>query len=380
LLLDGCFSNVYSLSPEDENTKYIFGISAKDRQIICLKSQVALFFGKMMDLDPNQRGGSKLAESADFLNQRLKGRDILSIKQFDKESLDYIFDWSLEMSRIVDSPYKADLLSRKILANVFYEPSTRTSSSFTAAMERLGGSVIPITSGVQYSSVAKGEDLEDTMRTLEQYSDVIVLRHPDTGSAAIAAKAVSIPLINAGDGVGEHPTQALLDYVTVRKEQGRVDGLTVTMLGDMKHGRTVHSLARLLSLYDVKLNYVSPEILRMPPEIMEELRAKGVQQSEHEDLSEVLQDTDVLYVTRVQKERFDDTALYESLKMRYVVTPDILRKGKESLTIMHPLPRVGEISKDVDAFTENAAYFRQMKNGLFVRMTLLAAVLGKLPT
>ncbi|OGM23495.1 aspartate carbamoyltransferase [Candidatus Woesebacteria bacterium RIFCSPHIGHO2_01_FULL_39_17] len=313
------------------------------------------------------------------MNGNLKGKDILSVHQFDTVTLDYIYSWSQEMAAIVNRGYRADWLSRKILVNLFYEPSTRTSSSFTSAMERLAGSVIPINE-VKYSSVEKGEDLEDTVRTLECYADVIVLRHPEIGSAAIAAEAVSVPLINAGDGVGEHPTQALLDYVTVRKEQGRVDDLTVTMLGDMKHGRTVHSLARLLSLYEVKLNYVSPEILRMPPEIIEELSAKGAEQSEYEDLAEVLPETDVLYVTRVQKERFDDPTVYESVKGLYVVTPETLQAGKESLTIMHPLPRVGEILKSVDSYTHNAAYFRQMDNGLHVRMVLLAGVLGKLPT
>ena len=319
-----------------------------------------------------------LNHSAEQLNGSLKGKDILSVWQFDTATLDQIFSWSVEMAEIAKKGYKADFLSRKILANLFYEPSTRTSSSFTAAMERLGGSVIPINE-VKYSSVTKGEDLVDTVRTLEQYADVIVLRHPEMGSAAIAAEAVLIPVINAGDGVGEHPTQALLDYVTIRKEQGMVDGLTVTMLGDMKHGRTVHSLARLLSHYQVRLNYVSPEILRMPSTIIQELEAKGVQQSEHESLSEVLSDTDVLYVTRVQKERFEDPAVYESVKGLYVVTPETLCAGKESLTIMHPLPRVGEISKSVDSYTRNAAYFRQMENGLHVRMTLLAGVLGRLP-
>jgi len=331
-----------------------------------------------VDSSASQHGKDTLNRSAEHLNGNLKGKDILSVAQFDRPTLDHVYNWSLEMANIVEGDKPADFLSRKILANLFYEPSTRTSSSFTAAMQRLGGNVIPI-NGVHFSSVAKGENLEDTVRTLEQYADVIVLRHPETGSAAIAAEAASKPLINAGDGVGEHPTQALLDYVTVRKEQGRLDGLTVTMLGDMKNGRTVHSLARLLSLYDVKLNYVSPEILRMPPKIMEELATKGLQQSEHEDLAEVLGDTDVLYVTRVQKERFDDPAAYESVAGLYVITPETLQAGKESLTLMHPLPRLGEISKDVDAFTKNAAYFRQMKNGLYVRMTLLAGVLGKLP-
>src|SRR3970282_589636 len=194
------------------------------------------------------------------------------------------------------------------------EPSTRTSSSFTAAMERLGGSVIPINE-VKYSSVTKGESLTDTIRTLECYADVIVLRHPETGSAAIAAKAARKPVINAGDGIGEHPTQALLDTFTIFEElvSGKIDGKTVTMLGDLKYGRTVHSLARLLSLYKVKLNYVSPEILRMPKEVQDEVAAKDIPQQEFTTLDQVLPQTDVLYVTRVQKERFEDANAYEKV-------------------------------------------------------------------
>ena len=206
------------------------------------------------------------------------GKDILSVKQFGREDLEYIFAVSHEMHDMVDHIGTFDLLKGKILANLFYEPSTRTSSSFTAAMERLGGSVIPI-NDVKYSSVAKGENLADTVRTLECYADVIVIRHPEVGSAAIAAKAARKPVINAGDGIGEHPTQALLDAFTIREELGRLDGLTVTLLGDLKHGRTVHSLARLLSLYKVKLNYVAPDILRMPAELIDELNAKKIEQS-----------------------------------------------------------------------------------------------------
>jgi len=319
-----------------------------------------------------------LNHSAEQLNGSLKEKDILSVRQFDTATLDHVFSWSVEMTAIPREGYKADFLSGKTLANLFYEPSTRTSSSFDVAMQNLGGRVVSI-NGVEYSSVVKGEDLEDTVRTLEQYAQVIVLRHPERGSAAVAAEAASIPIINAGDGVGEHPTQALLDYVTVRKEQGGVDGLTVTMLGDLKNGRTVHSLARLLSLYDVRLNYVSPEILRMPAEIVNELSTKGVPQSEHENLAEVLPETDVLYVTRVQKERFENRAVYEKVKGLYMITPETLRAGKETLTIMHPFPRTGEIAKSVDS-DPRAAYFRQMRNGLYVRMVLLAGVLGSLPT
>src|SRR5574340_258724 len=202
------------------------------------------------------------------------GKDIVSVKQFSKEDLAYVFGVAHEMRGMVERVGTFDLLKGKILANLFYEPSTRTSSSFTASMERLGGSVIPINE-VKYSSVSKGETLADTVRTLECYADVIVLRHPETGSAAIAAKAARKPIINAGDGTGEHPTQALLDTFTIREELGRLDKLNVTMLGDLKYGRTVHSLSRLLSKFDgIRLDYVSPEILRMPKEVMDEVAAR----------------------------------------------------------------------------------------------------------
>jgi aspartate carbamoyltransferase catalytic subunit len=305
------------------------------------------------------------------------GKDIISVKQFGREDMEYIFGVAHEMRGMVERVGTFDLLKGKILANLFYEPSTRTSSSFTAAMERLGGSVIPINE-VRYSSVSKGESLPDTIRTLECYADVIVLRHPETGSAAIAAKAARKPVINAGDGVGEHPTQALLDTFTIFEELsgGAVDGMTVTMLGDLKYGRTVHSLARLLSLFKVRINYVSPEILRMPGEVMDEVDKKGIPQAEFNALTEVLPETDVLYVTRVQKERFEDPAEYEKVKGAYVIDPEIMEAAKQEMIVMHPLPRVGEISVDFDN-DPRAAYFRQMEYGLYVRMALLAMVLGK---
>jgi aspartate carbamoyltransferase catalytic subunit len=303
------------------------------------------------------------------------GKDILSVNQFSRKDLEFIFGVAHEMRIMVERIGTFDLLKGKILANLFYEPSTRTSSSFTSAMERLGGSVIPINE-VHYSSVAKGESLPDTVRTLECYADVIVLRHPEIGSAALAAQYARKPIINAGDGVGEHPTQALLDLFTIVEELGQVDGLTVTMLGDLKYGRTVHSLARLLSQFAVRINYVSPDILRMPEEIINELAEKGVPQQESALLEPVLAETDVLYVTRVQKERFADLGTYESVKGAYVITPATLAAAKERMIVMHPLPRVGEISMEVDD-DPRAAYFRQMGYGLFVRMALLAMVLGK---
>lgn len=305
------------------------------------------------------------------------GKDIISVKQFARDDLEYIFGVAHEMRGMVERVGTFDLLKGKILANLFYEPSTRTSSSFTAAIERLGGSIIPINE-VRYSSVTKGESLADTVRTLECYADVIVLRHPETGSAAIAAKAARKPVINAGDGIGEHPTQALLDTFTIFEElgAGQIDGMTVTMLGDLKYGRTVHSLARLLSLYKVKINYVSPDILRMPKEVMEEVAAKGIPQAEFDSLDDVLPETDVLYVTRVQKERFEDPADYEHVKGAYVIDPQVMKSAKQDMIVMHPLPRVGEISVDFDD-DPRAAYFRQMEYGLYVRMALLAMVLGK---
>ena len=303
------------------------------------------------------------------------GRDILSVKQFDRRDLEMIFGVAHEMEEMVRRVGSFDLLKGKILANLFYEPSTRTSSSFTSAMERLGGSVIPINE-VRYSSVSKGESLPDTVRTLEAYADVIVLRHPETGSAALAAKYARKPIINAGDGIGEHPTQALLDLFTIREELGDVEGLTVTMLGDLKYGRTVHSLARLLTLYNVRLNYVSPEILRMPEEVMAEVGAKGISQAEYRELAPVLADTDVLYVTRVQKERFASEDEYEQVKGAYVIDRQTMLGAREKMILMHPLPRITEIAMEVDD-DPRAAYFRQMEYGLYIRMALLAMVLGK---
>ncbi len=305
------------------------------------------------------------------------GKDILSVKQFNRADLEYIFGVAHEMRGMVERVGTFDLLKGKILANLFYEPSTRTSSSFTAAMERLGGSVIPINE-VKYSSVSKGESLPDTIRTLECYADVIVLRHSEVGSAAIAADAARKPVLNAGDGVGEHPTQALLDLFTIFEElgAGKVDGLTVTLLGDLKYGRTVHSLARLLTLFDVELNYVSPDILSMPKDVMDEVTSKGISQTEYNSLEKALPKTDVLYVTRVQKERFENSTDYDKVKGAFVIDPQIMKAAKDEMIVMHPLPRVGEIGTDFDN-DPRAAYFRQMEYGLYVRMALLAMVLGK---
>jgi carbamoyl-phosphate synthase/aspartate carbamoyltransferase/dihydroorotase len=305
-----------------------------------------------------------------------RGRHVLSVKQFDRQDLDHIFTVAHEMRDMVARQGGSDLLKGRILANMFYEPSTRTSCSFMAAMQRLGGQVIPINEA-KTSSVAKGETIGDTAATLGCYADVIVIRNPEVGSAALAAEHAGKPVLNAGDGAGEHPTQALLDTFTIREELGRLDDLNVTLLGDLKYGRTVHSLARLLTRFSgIKLNYVSPPILRMPKEVVDEVSAAGVTQTEHETLDEVLPDTDVLYVTRIQRERFEDPAQYEEVKDAFVITPETLARAKQKMALMHPLPRVNEIAVECDD-DPRAAYFRQMEYGMYVRMALLALVLGK---
>lgn len=329
----------------------------------------------MVSLANHKTPGSAHLPLGDQRTAPFYGKDILSVKQFSRDDLAYIYGVAHEMREMVARIGTFDLLKGKILANLFYEPSTRTSSSFTAAMERLGGSVIPINE-VKYSSVSKGESLPDTVRTLECYADVIVLRHPEVGASALAAKYARKPIINAGDGVGEHPTQALLDLFTILEEVGEADGLTVTMLGDLKNGRTVHSLSRLLSLFHAKLNYVSPAVLEMPAEIFSELADQGIHQHAYTDLDEVISNTDVLYVTRVQKERFASEVEYDEVKNLYVITPETMKKAKQRMIVMHPLPRVGEIALEVDD-DPRAAYFRQMEYGLYTRMALLAMVLGK---
>ena len=326
-------------------------------------------------MENNSTGGIKTVGLAPNLESGFYGQDIISVNQFSRDNLNYIFGVADEMRAIVKRVGSSDLLKGHVLACVFYEPSTRTSSSFVAAMSRLGGSVIPINE-VRYSSVTKGESLPDTIRTLESYADVIVLRHPDVGASEVAAEYARKPIINAGDGVGEHPTQALLDLFTIRSELGTIDGLHVAMVGDLRYGRTVHSLARLLCRYDVKMTFISPEILRLPLDVMNEVKDEGKEVHETYDVHDAITDIDVLYVTRVQRERFADQAQYEEVKDYYVITPELMEGAKERMVIMHPLPRVGEISYALDE-DPRAAYFRQMENGMYIRMALLAAVLGK---
>jgi aspartate carbamoyltransferase len=252
--------------------------------------------------------------------------------------------------------------------------STRTRLSFETAMLRLGGDVITVAEA-KSSSAAKGESLHDTIKTVEGYADVIVLRHPQIGAAKEAAEATDRPVLNAGDGAGQHPTQSLLDLYTILKEQKKVDGLTIALAGDLRNGRTVHSLALLLANYDVKFLFVAPDALRMPAEIVEQVSATGIDVTETADLGDTIRQADVLYMTRIQRERFEDPAEYDRLKDAYVLRRAMLADAKPNLTIMHPLPRVNEIDPDVDEYP-GAAYFRQSANGVPIRMALLDLVMS----
>jgi aspartate carbamoyltransferase catalytic subunit len=305
----------------------------------------------------------------------LKGKDILHGNQFSKKDIEAIINVASNFEKELKKKDSLTLLKGKILATLFYEPSTRTRLSFEAAMQRLGGGVISMGS-VESSSVAKGETLTDTVRTVSQYADVIVIRHPRTGSAREAADAVPIPVINAGDGTGQHPTQALLDVYTIYKELGTLKNLTVSLVGDLKHGRTVHALVELLSLFKSKLYFVSPGLLRMPEEISNDLKGKGIKALETEDMLEAAEASHLIYMTRIQKERFADPSEYEKVKGSFIIDQKFLEKLGKKVTILHPLPRVDEIHPEVDTYP-GAAYFRQMRNGVFVRMALLAMIFGK---
>jgi len=300
-----------------------------------------------------------------------KGRDIISVKDFSREEIDYV----LEMARVMEPMAKSgsDLLRGKILATLFFEPSTRTRLSFESAMHRLGGSAIGFAEA-EIASVKKGENLADTMRVVESYADVIVVRHPLEGAARLAAEFAGVPVINGGSGAEEHPTQALLDLYTIAKEKQKIDGLSVALVGDLRYGRTVHSLAYALSLFDVRLFFVSPEMLHMRREVLEAVKGK-VRAVEGSSLEEVVEDVDVLYVTRIQKERFPDAAEYAKVRGSYRVDLKLLEKAKGDMIVLHPLPRVDEIAPEVDT-TIHARYFEQVWNGIVVRMALLGLVLG----
>jgi aspartate carbamoyltransferase catalytic subunit len=311
-------------------------------------------------------------------DDQFKSRHVLSTSPFSRAELERILQLADDYRSALDRGERLRVMDGKILATMFYEPSTRTRLSFEAAMHRLGGSVISTADGNQSSSAVKGETITDSVRVLAGYADVIVQRHPAIGSAQEAADAASpynIPVINAGDGAGEHPSQAMLDLFTMQDERGRLDGLHVVLSGDLKHGRTVHSLLKALCKWDdVRVTLVAPDALHMPADIVDALR-NCARITQTDDLDAACRDADVLYMTRIQKERFADPADYARHKGRFVVDAAFMRRHP-NLTIMHPLPRVDEIAPEVDAHP-NAAYFRQTQNGLFVRMALLSLVAGR---
>jgi len=300
-----------------------------------------------------------------------EGRDIISIKDFSREEIDYILDIAQAMEPIAQKG--SDMLRGKILATLFFEPSTRTRLSFEAAMHKLGGSTIGFAEA-EIASVKKGENLADTVRTVENYADVIAVRHPLEGAARLAAEFAKVPIINGGSGAEEHPTQALLDLYTIMKERGKIDGLKIALVGDLRYGRTVHSLAYALSLYNIELHLVSPESLKMRREVLQTIKEK-IPVTEKTSLEKIVPLVDVLYVTRIQKERFPDPAEYIKVRGSLKIDTNTLSEAKKDLIILHPLPRVDEIAAEVDN-TPYARYFQQVWNGIVVRMALLALILG----
>jgi len=300
-----------------------------------------------------------------------QGRDIISIKDFSREEIDYILKIAQAMEPIAAKG--SDMLKGKILATLFFEPSTRTRLSFEAAMHKLGGSTIGFAEA-EIASVKKGENLADTIRTVENYADVIAVRHPLEGAARLAAEFAKIPIINGGSGAEEHPTQALLDLYTIMKEKGKIDGLKIAFVGDLRYGRTVHSLAYALSLYNVELYLISPETLKMRREVLQTIKER-IPVTEKTGLEKIIPLVDVLYVTRIQKERFPDPAEYAKVKGSYKIDLKTLSDAKKDLIILHPLPRVDEIASEVDN-TSFARYFQQVWNGIVARMALLALILG----
>lgn len=321
------------------------------------------------------------------------GKHIVTVEQFGRKDLQILFDAAISLRKRLRQSDRGlvEVCSGKVMATLFFESSTRTDLSFQAAMVRLGGEVIAASNGVQFSSIYKGEDLADTVRAAGCYADVVVLRHPEVGSSYEAAyyldrlsdKLGRQPIVlSGGDGIGEHPTQALLDMFTIVDLKGSIDDLTITMVGDLRHGRTVHSLAKLIARFEgknVTIALVAPPMLRMPEAIVNLLKAVGVTVIETEDLNEVLSASDVIYWTRVQEERFTDASEYETIKNGFIMTPPVLNRAKLDAILMHPLPRKHEMgtAEDHDLLDADprAVYFRQMENGMYIRMALLAKVL-----
>ncbi|NTV55207.1 MAG: aspartate carbamoyltransferase [Candidatus Moranbacteria bacterium] len=299
-------------------------------------------------------------------------RHVIESQQFERKSIDGLFAVADALEKKKDASMKG-----KIMASLFYEPSTRTRFSFESAMLRLGGNVITTENAKEFSSVSKGETLEDSIRVVNGYVDVIVLRHDEEGSSKRASLVSDVPVINAGDGSGQHPTQALLDLYTIRRELGKIDGLRIAFVGDLKHGRTIRSLSYLLGKYrNITIWFVSPKGLRVGEDIKEYLGRHGVSYSETEDLDAVVPEVDVVYQTRIQKERFKNAKEYSRFKGCYKIDMAVVKRMKRKSIIMHPLPRVDEIATEVDA-SPKAVYFKQARYGLLIRMALLKLVVGK---
>ncbi len=304
-----------------------------------------------------------------------KGKDIISIKDFSKDVINSILQYAQEMVPYAKGEKYKDILKGKVLSSLFFEPSTRTRLSFESSMNRLGGKVIGF-SDPSATSQKKGESLADTIKMADSYSDVIVIRHSQEGAARLAAEFADVPVINAGDGAGQHPTQCLLDLFTIKSEKKKIEKNKIVLLGDLKYGRTVHSLAYALALYKAHLTFVSPINLRMPKEVIEECKELGVEPTQTSSLEKAIKDADVLYVTRIQKERFPDAEEYNKVVDSYKINNELLQNTKDDLIIMHPLPRVTEIHPEIDK-TSHALYFKQAFNGVPVRMALLSLVLGE---
>lgn len=306
------------------------------------------------------------------------GKDILGTPQFSQAELEAVLGVAAFYEQALAEGKRLWDMDGKVMAALFFEPSTRTRLSFETAMHRLGGRVITLAESPdnRISSTSKGETVHDTIKMVNNYADVIVIRSPQTGDAKVAAAAASHPVINAGDGFGQHPSQALLDIYTVVKEKGSPEGLTVALIGDLKYGRTVHSLVEFLKFYKCRLILASPEELKMPQDIVDKLVAAGIQVELREGIDAAVADADIIYMTRVQKERFGDLNQYEAVKDEYLMTEETLRHFKPGAVIMHALPRVNEIALAVDDYP-GAAYFRQAGNGLYVRMALLAMTCGQ---
>ena len=303
-------------------------------------------------------------------------RHVIESQQFDLASLEAIFSMSEEMEQIVQH-YGSNILNRRVMATLFYEPSMRTRLSFESAMARLGGAVLTTESAQEFSSAAKGETLEDTIRVVAGYADVIVLRHFESGASQRAAEVAGIPVINAGDGAGQHPTQSLLDMYTIRREIGQIDSISIALVGDLANGRTVRSLCYLLAKYkSPKIYFVAPSVVRMKEDIKDYLHRHNTDFEEVEDLHAVAREVDVIYQTRIQRERFGDRPHeYEQARGKYIIDQTVLDCMRKEAIVMHPLPRVDEIDTVVDG-DPRAAYFRQAHNGLYVRMALLRMLLA----